>query len=43
MAIPFLGFLAGWKLDKMEDERLATFRDKSKLYGRAIPPAEPSW
>lgn len=41
--IPFIGYFLGWKLDKMEDERLSRFRDKSALYKRDPPPAEPSW
>ena len=41
--IPFGGALVGYKLDRMEDERLSRFRDKSALYRRAVPPAEPSW
>ncbi|OXU26660.1 hypothetical protein TSAR_010845 [Trichomalopsis sarcophagae] len=40
---PFIGYLIGWKLDRMEDERLSKFRDKSALYRRDPPPAEPSW
>jgi hypothetical protein len=42
-SIPFVCFLIGWKLDRMEDERLSRFRDKSALYRRDVPPAIPSW
>jgi len=36
--------MIGHKLDKMESERMTTFRDKSALYGRELKPGEPpSW
>lgn len=41
--LPFIGWAIGWKLDKIEDERLTRFRDKSALYGKSTPPAKPSW
>ena len=40
---PLTGLMIGWKLDRMEDERMSLFRDKSALYRRNPPPSEPSW
>lgn len=41
---PFTGLFIGWYLDNQETERLAIFRDKSALYGRALKNGEkPSW
>ncbi|XP_058024605.1 NADH dehydrogenase [ubiquinone] 1 beta subcomplex subunit 1 [Ahaetulla prasina] len=35
-----LGFLVGWYFDKKNDEKLAIFRNKSKLYQRELKPGE---
>lgn len=35
-----LGFAIGWYLDKRQDEKLTTFRNKSLLYGRELKPGE---
>ncbi|KYN34095.1 NADH dehydrogenase [ubiquinone] 1 beta subcomplex subunit 1 [Trachymyrmex septentrionalis] len=44
LIFPFAGFMIGHKIDKMETERMTTFRDKSALYGRELKPGEPpSW
>ncbi|KAG5315634.1 NDUB1 dehydrogenase, partial [Pseudoatta argentina] len=44
LIFPFAGFMIGHKLDKLESERMTTFRDKSALYGRELKPDEsPSW
>jgi|NOAtaT_7_FD_contig_31_4552805_length_485_multi_15_in_0_out_0_1 NADH dehydrogenase (ubiquinone) 1 beta subcomplex subunit 1 len=39
--IPIVAGVIGWKLDKMEIERLTLFRDKSALFGREVQ--KPSW
>uniref|UniRef100_A0A8C5S9Z1 NADH dehydrogenase [ubiquinone] 1 beta subcomplex subunit 1 n=1 Tax=Laticauda laticaudata TaxID=8630 RepID=A0A8C5S9Z1_LATLA len=36
LALCPLGFLVGWYFDKQHDEKLAIFRNKSKLYQRLI-------
>jgi len=42
--IPMALFGVGWKLDRMEVERLSLFRDKSALFGREHgPDYKPSW
>ncbi|XP_014225521.1 uncharacterized protein LOC106651508 [Trichogramma pretiosum] len=43
LVFPWTGFLTGKVLNKWEDERLSRFRDKSALYGKAVPPEKPSW
>ncbi|ETE64346.1 NADH dehydrogenase [ubiquinone] 1 beta subcomplex subunit 1, partial [Ophiophagus hannah] len=40
LALCPLGFLVGWYFDKQHDEKLATFRNKSKLYQRELKPGE---
>uniref|UniRef100_A0ABD2WSE0 NADH dehydrogenase [ubiquinone] 1 beta subcomplex subunit 1 n=1 Tax=Trichogramma kaykai TaxID=54128 RepID=A0ABD2WSE0_9HYME len=42
LVFPWTGFLTGKVLNKWEDERLSRFRDKSALYGKAVPPEKPS-
>uniref|UniRef100_A0A7N5JG43 NADH dehydrogenase [ubiquinone] 1 beta subcomplex subunit 1 n=1 Tax=Ailuropoda melanoleuca TaxID=9646 RepID=A0A7N5JG43_AILME len=37
-----IGFLVGWYFDKKHDEKLAIFRNKSKLYQRELRPGEDS-
>ena len=39
--VPLAACIVGWKLDKMEVERLTLFRDKSTLFGREVE--KPSW
>ncbi|XP_053736341.1 NADH dehydrogenase [ubiquinone] 1 beta subcomplex subunit 1-like [Synchiropus splendidus] len=34
------GFLLGWYLDKLQDQKLTTYRNKSLLYGRELKPGE---
>ena len=42
--IPMALFAVGWKLDRMEVERLSLFRDSSALFGREHGPNyKPSW
>ncbi|XP_014217997.1 NADH dehydrogenase [ubiquinone] 1 beta subcomplex subunit 1 [Copidosoma floridanum] len=43
MLIPLAGMFIGHQLDKIEDERMSKFRDKTALYKRDVPPAKPSW
>ncbi|XP_025996049.1 NADH dehydrogenase [ubiquinone] 1 beta subcomplex subunit 1 [Solenopsis invicta] len=44
LIFPFAGFMIGYKLERMETERMTMFRDKSALYGRELKPGEPpSW
>ncbi|KAL4665134.1 hypothetical protein H8957_012549 [Semnopithecus entellus] len=35
-----MGFVIGWYLDKKNDERLTTFRNKSLLFKRELQPNE---
>ncbi|KAF4527421.1 hypothetical protein B566_EDAN015941 [Ephemera danica] len=41
--IPATAFYVGWRLDRMETQRLTMFRDRSALYRQATMPATPSW
>lgn len=41
IVFPMTGFMIGHWLDKIEDERMTSFRDKSALYGRKVD--KPSW
>lgn len=44
LVFPFTGFLIGHKIDKLDNEKMTMFRDKSALYGRELKPGEPpSW
>jgi hypothetical protein len=43
LLIPAAGYAIGWKLDRLETERMIMFRDRSGLYGRQTMPAMPSW
>lgn len=43
LLLPAAGYMIGWKLDRMETERMVMFRDRSALYGRGTLPATPSW
>ena len=38
--VPLAMFLGGWYLDKLEDQRMTMFRNKSALYGRELKPDE---
>ncbi|XP_039202910.1 NADH dehydrogenase [ubiquinone] 1 beta subcomplex subunit 1 isoform X1 [Crotalus tigris] len=40
LALCPLGFLVGWYFDKKNDEKMAIFRNKSKLYQRELKPGE---
>uniref|UniRef100_A0A803J5X2 NADH dehydrogenase [ubiquinone] 1 beta subcomplex subunit 1 n=2 Tax=Xenopus tropicalis TaxID=8364 RepID=A0A803J5X2_XENTR len=35
-----VGFVIGWYLDRRNDEKLSTFRNKSMLYKRELKPGE---
>ncbi|KAJ7345115.1 hypothetical protein JRQ81_001065 [Phrynocephalus forsythii] len=35
-----LGFLVGWYFDRRNDEKLALYRNKSKLFERPLKPGE---
>ncbi|XP_070609230.1 NADH dehydrogenase [ubiquinone] 1 beta subcomplex subunit 1 [Erythrolamprus reginae] len=35
-----IGFLVGWYFDRKNDEKLALFRNRSKLYQRELKPGE---
>jgi len=42
--VPIAAFAFGWKLDKMEIERMTLFRDKSALFGKEHGlEYKPSW
>lgn len=42
--VPIAAYMIGWKLDKMEVERLTLFRDRSALFGTEHQPGyKPSW
>lgn len=44
LLLPVGAFLVGWKLDRMEAERLSLFRDRSALFAREHgPDYKPSW
>uniref|UniRef100_A0A3Q3KFW8 NADH dehydrogenase [ubiquinone] 1 beta subcomplex subunit 1 n=2 Tax=Monopterus albus TaxID=43700 RepID=A0A3Q3KFW8_MONAL len=34
------GFVIGWYLDRLQDQKLTTFRNKSALYSRELKPGE---
>ena len=38
--LPLAMFFGGWYLDKLEDQRMTMFRNKSALYGRTLKPGE---
>ena len=38
--VPLACFFGGWYLDKLDDERMTMFRNKSALYGRELKPGE---
>ncbi|KZS10285.1 putative NADH dehydrogenase 1 beta subcomplex subunit [Daphnia magna] len=41
---PVVAYLIGWKLEKIEYERMTLFRDRSALFGREHgPDYKPSW
>ncbi|XP_028997578.1 NADH dehydrogenase [ubiquinone] 1 beta subcomplex subunit 1-like isoform X2 [Betta splendens] len=35
-----MGFVIGWYLDKLQDQKLTAFRNKSALYRRELKPGE---
>ncbi|XP_015282710.1 PREDICTED: NADH dehydrogenase [ubiquinone] 1 beta subcomplex subunit 1 [Gekko japonicus] len=35
-----IGFMVGWYFDRKNDEKLTTFRNKSKLFQRELKPGE---
>lgn len=35
-----MGFVIGWYLDKLQDQKLSAFRNKSALYSRELKPGE---
>ncbi|XP_076546235.1 NADH dehydrogenase [ubiquinone] 1 beta subcomplex subunit 1 [Osmia lignaria lignaria] len=38
------GYSLGWVVNRLETERLTSYRDKSALFGRELKPGEPpSW
>ena len=44
VVFPIIGYMIGWKVDKMELERMTLFRDRSALFGRDHGEGyKPSW
>ncbi|XP_033991466.1 NADH dehydrogenase [ubiquinone] 1 beta subcomplex subunit 1-like [Trematomus bernacchii] len=35
-----MGFVIGWYLDRLQDTKLTSFRNKSLLYSRELKPGE---
>uniref|UniRef100_A0A8C7X6B9 NADH dehydrogenase [ubiquinone] 1 beta subcomplex subunit 1 n=1 Tax=Oryzias sinensis TaxID=183150 RepID=A0A8C7X6B9_9TELE len=35
-----VGFVIGWYFDKLQDQKLTAFRNKSALFGRELKPGE---
>ncbi|XP_044293033.1 NADH dehydrogenase [ubiquinone] 1 beta subcomplex subunit 1 [Varanus komodoensis] len=43
MTLVPLGFVLGIYFDRVNDEKLALFKNKSKLYQRELKPGEEAW
>ncbi|KAI9562953.1 hypothetical protein GHT06_010409 [Daphnia sinensis] len=44
VVVPIVAYMIGWKLEKIEYERMTLFRDRSALFGREHgPDYKPSW
>jgi hypothetical protein len=42
--VPLIGLYVGWKIEKIEYDRLSLFKDRSALFGREHgPDYKPSW